>query len=114
MEAKLVELKATLEALDASIKDLTEKIGTAEKELKEMTEIREKEHAIYEAEFADASGAVDALIKAIAHLMDAKSAGLLSTKTEVQQTIALADAMGIEVQDKSGVMSFLAMSQPGP
>merc|ERR1719326_1532267 len=64
MEAELVDLKATLEALDASIKELTEKIGTAEKELQEMTAIREEEHAIFEAEFADASAAVDALIKA--------------------------------------------------
>merc|ERR1719440_69164 len=63
MESDLVNLKATLEALDASIKELTEKIGTAEAELKKMTEIREEEHAIFEAEFADAEGAVDALVK---------------------------------------------------
>merc|ERR1719420_1727200 len=83
MESDLVNLKATAEALDASVKELTEKIGTAEAELKKMTEIREEEHAIFEAEFADASAAVDALVKAIAHLMDSKTAGLLSTKTEV-------------------------------
>merc|ERR1719224_319114 len=86
MEAELVELKSTLAELDASIKSLTEKIGAAEAELKEMTAIRDKEHAIFEAEFADASGAVDALVKAIAHLMEAKAKteALVSTKSEVQ------------------------------
>merc|ERR1719453_3044983 len=40
MESDLVKMKAEAEALDASIKELTEKIGTAEAELKKMTEIR--------------------------------------------------------------------------
>merc|ERR1719161_2961499 len=113
MESELVELKATLEELDASIKSLTEKIGTAEAELKEMTAIRDKEHAIFEAEFADASGAVDALVKAIAKLMDAKAkASLEQTKMEVQKAISLADAMGLEIQNKEKVNIFL--QQPGP
>merc|ERR1719453_28775 len=105
MESDLVNLKATAEALDASIKELTEKIGTAETELKKMTEIREEEHAIYEAEFADASGAVDALVKAIAHLEDSKTAMLLSTKAEVQQTMLLADALGMTVKNKRAMTS---------
>jgi len=112
MESELVELKATLEELDASIKSLTEKIGQAEAELKEMTAIRDKEHAIFTAEFEDASGAVDALVKAIAHLMNSKS--LLSTQSEVQKAISLADAMGLEVQNKREVTVFLSMKQPGP
>ena len=49
----------TLAELDESIKTLTEKIGQAEAELKEMTAIRDKEHAIFEAEFADASADLD-------------------------------------------------------
>merc|ERR1719460_97788 len=115
MESELVDLKATLEELDASIKDLTEKIGTAEAELKEMTAIRDKEHAIFEAEYADATGAVDALVKAIQHLMDAKSkAALEQSKTEVQKAISLADAMGLEIQNKKEVTIFLSVDQPGP
>merc|ERR550537_628213 len=116
MESELVELKATLDELDASIKSLTEKIGTAEAELKEMTEIREKEHAIFTAEFEDASGAVDALVKAIAHLMDAKgkTEALISSKADVQKAISLADAMGLEIQNKQAVTVFLSMDQPGP
>merc|ERR1719161_282721 len=113
MESELVELKATLEELDASIKSLTEKIGTAEAELKEMTAIRDKEHAIFEAEFADASGAVDALVKAIAHLMDAKAKTALDqSKAEVQKAVSLADAMGLEVKNQDQVNIFL--QQPGP
>merc|ERR1719261_1217110 len=113
MESELVELKATLDELSASIKELTEKIGTAEAELKEMTEIREKEHAIFEAEHADASGAVDALVKAIAHLMDAKAkAALDQTKAEVQKAMSLAEAMGLEIQNKPEVTIFLSTDQP--
>merc|ERR1719271_76352 len=37
LESELVELTATMEELSASIKELTEKIGVAEAELKEMT-----------------------------------------------------------------------------
>merc|ERR1719313_1754221 len=111
MEGDLVSLKAQLAALDASIKELTEKIGTAEAELKKMTEIREEEHAIFEAEFADAEGAVDALVKAIAHLEDSKTAMLLSTKAEVQQTMLLADALGLTVRNKRAVTAFLATKQ---
>merc|ERR1719453_2782558 len=108
MESDLLNLKATAEALDASIKELTEKIGTAETELKKMTEIREEEHAIFEAEFADAEGAVEALVKAIGHLEDSKTAMLLSTKAEVQQTMLLADALGMSVVNKRAVTAFLA------
>merc|ERR1719217_1300547 len=111
MESDLVNLKATAEALDASIKELTEKIGTAEAELKKMTEIREEEHAIFEAEFADAEGAVYALVKAIAHLEDSKTAMLLSTKAEVQQTMLLADALGMELQNKRAMTAFLATKE---
>merc|ERR550537_321540 len=116
MESELVELKATLEELDASIKSLTEKIGVAEAELKEMTAIREKEHAIFTAEFEDASGAVDALVKAIAKLMKAKGTteALISSKADVQKAISLADAMGLEIQNKQAVTVFLSMDQPGP
>merc|ERR1719421_2474217 len=116
MESELVELKATLDELDASIKSLTEKIGTAEAELKEMTAIRDKEHAIFEAEFADASGAVDALVKAIQHLMDAKSKteALAETKADVQKAVSLADAMGLEIKNQHEVTIFLSMDQPGP
>jgi chromosome segregation ATPase len=114
MEAELVDLQATLDELDASIKSLTEKIGVAEAELKEMTAIRDKEHAIFEAEFADASGAVDALVKAIQHLMDAKSKteALAETKADVQKAVSLADAMGLEIKNQKSMTIFLSMDQP--
>merc|ERR1719217_832062 len=101
-----------MEELSASIKELTEKIGVAEAELKEMTAIREKEHAIFTAEHDDATAAVDALVRAIAKLSDSKS--LMSTKTDVQNAISLADAMGLEIKNKQEVTVFLSMNQPGP
>jgi len=112
LESELVELTATMEELSASIKELTEKIGVAEAELKEMTAIREKEHAIFTAEHDDATAAVDALVRAIAKLSDSKS--LMSTKTDVQNAISLADAMGLEIKNKQEVTVFLSMNQPGP
>jgi len=107
MESDLVQLKASAEALAASVEELTEKIGAAETELKKMTEIREEEHAIFEAEFADAEGAAEALVKAIGHLEDSKTAMLLSTKAEVQQTMLLADALGMTVKNKKAVTAFI-------
>merc|ERR1719484_31384 len=47
--------------------------------------------------------------------MDAKSkAALDETKSEVQKAISLADAMGLEIQDKKQVTIFLSVGQPGP
>merc|ERR1719484_369567 len=47
--------------------------------------------------------------------MDAKSkAALDETKSEVQKAISLADAMGLEIQDKKQVTIFLSVDQPGP
>merc|ERR1719261_2177469 len=77
-----------------------------------MEQIREKERAIFEAEFADASKAVEALKQAIGHLEDAQSSALISNKEEVQSTLDLADAMDIEVPNKEAVTAFLAVGQP--
>merc|ERR1719482_2377206 len=81
-----LKLEADIATLSASIKELTEKIGENEAALKEMEEIREKERAIFEAEFADADKAVEALKGAIKHLEDSQSSALISNKAEVQST----------------------------
>ena len=47
-----------------------------------MTRIRDEEHAVYEAEHADATAAVAALKKAIEHLEGSKS--LAAVKTDVR------------------------------
>ena len=62
-----------------------------------MESIREKERALFEAEFADSNKAVEALKGAIAHLEEAQSSALISNKAEVQSTLDLADAMAIQV-----------------
>merc|ERR1719486_1861406 len=47
--------------------------------------------------------------------MDAKSkASLVSTKSEVQRVMSIADAMGLDIQNKREVTVFLSMNQPGP
>merc|ERR1719171_228985 len=47
--------------------------------------------------------------------MDAKAkTALVSTQAEVQKAISLADAMGLEIQNKPAVTIFLSMNQPGP
>merc|ERR1719326_1438775 len=107
----LLKLEADVASLSASIKELTEKIGENEAALKEMEEIREKERAIFEAEFADANKAVEALKGAIGHLEEAQSSALLTNKAEVQSTLDLADAMDIEVPNKEAVTAFLQAGQ---
>jgi chromosome segregation ATPase len=107
LEADIKALNAEIEQLSATIKETTEKIATTEKALADMTAVREKEHAIYEVEFADASAAVNAIVKAIGHLEDSKTAGLTEVQSEVQQTLSMADALGMEVINQPAVTSFL-------
>jgi hypothetical protein len=113
MTADLLELEAKKSQLSATIQELTEKIGVAEAALEEMTKIREKEHAIYEVAFADATSAVDALIKAIGHLEDSKTAGLLEVKHEVQKSLTLASAVGLDVKNHKAVSAFLQQLPEG-
>jgi chromosome segregation ATPase len=107
LEADIKALNAEIEQLSATIKETTEKIATTEKSLADMTAVREKEHAIYEVEFADASAAVNAIVKAIGHLEDSKTAGLAQVQSEVQATLTLADALGMEVKNAPAMDSFL-------
>jgi chromosome segregation ATPase len=107
LEADIKALNAEIEQLSATIKETTEKIATTEKALADMTAVREKEHAVYEVEFADASAAVNAIVKAIGHLEDSKTAGLTEVQSEVQQTMSMADALGMEVTNQPAVTSFL-------
>jgi len=113
MTADLLELEAKKSQLTATIQELTEKIGEAEAALKEMTAIREKERAIYEVAFADATSAVDALIKAIAHLEDSKTTDLLELKHEVAQSLTLASAAGLDVKAHQAVSAFLQQLPEG-
>merc|ERR1719405_367069 len=46
--------------------------------------------------------------------MEAKGAGLVSMQSEVQKAVSLADAVGLEIENKQAVTVFLSMSQPGP
>jgi hypothetical protein len=113
MTADLMELESKKAQLSATIQELTEKIGEAEAALKEMTEIREKERAIFEAAFADATAALDALVKAIAHLEDAKGAKLVEVKHEVQKTLDLASTAGFAVKNHKAVTAFLQQLPEG-
>jgi len=104
LTADLAQLAAEATQLKADIAQLTEDIGRFEAELAEMTRIRDEEHAVYEAEHADATAAVAALKKAIEHLEGSKS--LAAVKTDVEKAVSLADALGMNV-DTSSVTALL-------
>jgi len=104
LTADLEQLAAEATQLKADIAQLTEDIGRFEAELAEMTRIRDEEHAVYEAEHADATAAVAALKKAIEHLENSKS--LAAVKTDVEKAVSLADALGMNV-DTSSVTALL-------
>merc|ERR1719269_276948 len=104
LTADPAQLAAEATQLKADIAQLTEDIGRFEAELAEMTRIRDEEHAVYETEHADATAAVNALRKAIEHIENSKS--LATVKTDVQKAVAVADALGMNV-DTSAVTELL-------
>merc|ERR1719269_67071 len=104
LTADPAQLAAEATQLKADIAQLTEDIGRFEAELAEMTRIRDEEHAVDEAEHADATAAVAALKKAIEHLEGSKS--LAAVKTDVEKAVSLADALGMNV-DTSSVTALL-------
>merc|ERR1719326_1869280 len=104
LTADLAQLAAEAAELNADITQLTADIGRFEAELAEMTRIRDEEHAVYETEHADATAAVNALRKAIEHIENSKS--LATVKTDVQKAVAVADALGMNV-DTSAVTALL-------
>merc|ERR1719181_2103446 len=107
LTADLKALNAEVAELKSDIATLTDEIAKNEAELKEMTEIREKEHAIYEVEYADASAAVDALSSAIAHISGSKDAKLLEVKAAITKSLALADALNLKPKNSQKLAALL-------
>merc|ERR550537_1535035 len=92
------EFAATLEeqtgisnAKQAETEELGEMIRTLDKEMTEITAMREKEKAKYEATAADLSKAVSSLEGAIADMQAGKGASFLSVKKGIRKSIAIAD-----------------------
>jgi len=111
LTADVKALNAEIGELTMNIKDLNTEIDTLETDLKEATAIRAEENAVYEAEFADMSQAVDALHAAIGHIQGSKGAGFAEIKASVQKTMALADALSMPVKNQAVVTAFLASDQ---
>merc|ERR1719502_527823 len=107
LTADLKALTAEVAELKSDIATLTDEIAKNEAELKEMTEIREKEHAIYEVEYGDASAAVDALSSAIAHISGSKDAKLTEVKATITKTLALADALNLKPKNAEKLTALL-------
>jgi len=109
LTADLKQLAAEHTELKADIKALHDDLAVFEADLKKMTEIREQEKAVYEAEHADATAAVSALSAAIKHIEGSKS--LMSVKSDVQKTLALAEALNIPVKGGPAAVTMM-LEQP--
>merc|ERR1719194_141070 len=109
LTADLKQLAAEHTELKADIKALHDDLAVFEADLKKMTEIREQEKAVYETEHADATAAVSALSSAISHIEGSKS--LMSVKSDVQKTLALAEALNIPVKGGPAAVTMM-LEQP--
>merc|ERR1719487_1686832 len=92
--ATLEEQTGISNAKQAEIEELTEMIRSLDKDMADITAMREKEVAKYEVTAADLSKAVSSLEGAIAAMQGGKSsaASLLSVKKGIAKSVALADA----------------------
>jgi len=108
------EFAATLEeqtgisnAKQAEVEELGEMIRTLDKEMTEITAMREKEKAKYEATAADLSKAVSSLEGAIADMQAGKGASFLSVKKNVRKSIAIADALDLSPKQQRSITALL-------
>merc|ERR1719243_352926 len=108
------EFAATLEeqtgisnAKQAEVEELGEMIRTLDKEMTEITAMREKEKAKYEATAADLSKAVSSLEGAIADMQAGKGASFLSVKKGIRKSIAIADALDLSPKQQRSITALL-------
>merc|ERR1719163_2104434 len=108
------EFAATLEeqtgisnAKQAETEELGEMIRTLDKEMTEITAMREKEKAKYEATAADLSKAVSSLEGAIADMQAGKGASFLSVKKGIRKSIAMADALDLSPKNQRSITALL-------
>merc|ERR1719454_1430988 len=73
LEAQIKKLDADIAELNEEIKKLSKKISALEDEIKEKTEIRDKEHALYLAKAKDMDEAIAACGAAIEALKESKA-----------------------------------------
>jgi len=118
-KSQVEELKATIakeasdiEAAEAKIAELAEKIATAAADLKNATEIRDKEHADFAANEADLMDAIDVLGRAIKILekhvsMLQEQGGQAKFAALAQSFSALIDASALSLHDKTKLQSLL-------
>jgi len=82
-------------------------IRTLDKEMTEITAMREKEKAKYEATAADLSKAVSSLEGAIADMQAGKGASFLSVKKGIRKSIAIADALDLSPKQQRSITALL-------
>merc|ERR1719506_2955296 len=108
------EFAATLEeqtgisnAKQHETEELGEMIRTLDKEMTEITAMREKEKAKYEATAADLSKAVSSLEGAIADMQAGKGASFLSVKKGIRKSVAMADALDLSPKNQRSITALL-------
>jgi len=105
--ATLEEQTGISNAKQAEIEELTEMIRTLDKDMSDITAMREKEKAKYEVTAADLSKAVSSLEGAIAAMQGGKSASLLQIQKRVRKSIALADALELSPKHQRALTVLL-------
>merc|ERR1719194_373413 len=105
--ATLEEQTGISNAKQAEVEELGEMIRTLDKEMTEITAMREKEKAKYEATAADLSKAVSSLEGAIADMQAGKGASFLSVNKGIRKSIAIADALDLSPKQQRSITAFL-------
>jgi len=105
--ATLEEQTGISNAKQAEVEELGEMIRTLDKEMTEITAMREKEKAKYEATAADLSKAVSSLEGAIADMQAGKGASFLSVKKGIRKSIAIADALDLSPKQQRSITALL-------
>merc|ERR1719267_295426 len=108
------EFAATLEeqtgisnAKQAEVEELGEMIRTLDKEMTEITAMREKEQAKYEATAADLNKANTQLETAIADMQAGNGASFLSVKKSIRKSIIMADALDLSPKQQRSITALL-------
>merc|ERR1719356_240861 len=103
LKADIAKAEADAEELAADIAELEASIAQAKAELKDATDLRNKEHADYTATHTDLSQSVDALERAIA-VLKSRTADVPQSLLQVQ------NSPRIPKEARAVIESFLAMS----
>lgn len=116
LDATIAKAKSTIDAGNGKIEELTSKLQTLEGDLKDATDIREKEHEEFVVAERDLVDDVDALARAIQILERELEKGAafvqMKSATNFAQALkVLVDASALSTQDATRLKAFVQSSE---